>query len=65
MSVMKNIPHPIQYQGSKRNLASFILRYAPKGIERLIEPLFLVSTFQRGRQTKIFPVAYSGPVSPP
>lgn len=38
MSVMKNIPHPIQYQGSKRNLAPVILRYAPKGIERLIEP---------------------------
>ncbi len=35
---MKNIPHPIQYQGSKRNLAPVILRYAPKGIERLIEP---------------------------
>lgn len=35
---MKNIPHPIQYQGSKRNLASVILRYAPNGIERLIEP---------------------------
>ena len=39
MSVMKNIPHPIQYQGSKRNLASVILRYVPKGgIERLVEP---------------------------
>lgn len=36
---MKNIPHPIQYQGSKRNLASVILRYVPKGgIERLVEP---------------------------
>jgi DNA adenine methylase len=35
---MKSIPHTIQYQGSKRNLAPVILRYAPKGIERLIEP---------------------------
>ncbi|HAS87088.1 MAG TPA: DNA adenine methylase [Candidatus Competibacteraceae bacterium] len=35
---MKNSPHPIQYQGSKRSLASTILRYAPKEIERFIEP---------------------------
>lgn len=35
---MKPLPHPIQYQGSKRNLASAILRYVPQGIERLVEP---------------------------
>jgi DNA adenine methylase len=35
---MKNIPHPIQYQGSKRNLAHVILRYAPKDVDCLIEP---------------------------
>lgn len=35
---MKNIPHPIQYQGSKRNLASVILQYVPKNIDCLIEP---------------------------
>ena len=35
---MKSIPHPIQYQGSKRNLASSILRYFPKDIGCLIEP---------------------------
>lgn len=35
---MKNIPHPIQYQGSKRNLASAILRYVPNGVDCLIEP---------------------------
>jgi DNA adenine methylase len=35
---MKTIPHPIQYQGSKRNLAPIILRYFPKDINRLIEP---------------------------
>lgn len=35
---MKNTPHPIQYQGSKRNLASAILHYLPKDIDCLIEP---------------------------
>lgn len=35
---MKNLPHPIQYQGSKRNLAPIILRYIPKAVDRLIEP---------------------------
>lgn len=35
---MKNIPHPVQYQGSKRNLAPFILRYIPKDVGCLIEP---------------------------
>jgi DNA adenine methylase len=35
---MKTLPHPIQYQGSKRNLASVILRYFPKGINPLVEP---------------------------
>jgi len=32
------IPHPIQYQGSKRNLASTILRYLPDKFTRLVEP---------------------------
>lgn len=35
---MKNIPHAIQYQGSKRNLASEILRYVPEKVRRFIEP---------------------------
>lgn len=35
---MKNIPHPIQYQGSKRNLAHVILSYVPKSVDCLIEP---------------------------
>lgn len=35
---MKSIPHPIQYQGSKRNLAPVILRYVPKDVGCLIEP---------------------------
>jgi DNA adenine methylase len=34
----KSVPHPIQYQGSKRNLASLILAYFPKNVDRLIEP---------------------------
>jgi len=32
------VPHPIQYQGSKRNLASTILRYLPNRFLRLVEP---------------------------
>ena len=32
------LPHPIPYQGSKRNLADKILTYFPKTIDRLIEP---------------------------
>ena len=32
------IPHPIPYQGSKRNLADKILRFFPAKFERLIEP---------------------------
>lgn len=32
------IPHIVQYQGSKRNLAPQILQYMPAGFNRLIEP---------------------------
>jgi DNA adenine methylase len=32
------LPHPIPYQGSKRNLADQILQFLPKNCERLIEP---------------------------
>lgn len=32
------VPHPIQYQGSKRTLASTILRYFPNKFTRLVEP---------------------------
>ena len=32
------IPHPIPYQGSKRNLANHILRFFPKKFSRLVEP---------------------------
>lgn len=35
---MANLPHPVQYQGSKRNLAAHILRFLPNKIDRLIEP---------------------------
>ncbi|MEQ1663080.1 MAG: DNA adenine methylase [Thiobacillus sp.] len=35
---MKSVPHAIQYQGSKRNLASEILRYLPEKMGRFIEP---------------------------
>ena len=30
-------PHPIQYQGSKRNLAPAILKYFPEKVERIVE----------------------------
>ena len=33
-----NVPHPIPYQGSKRNLAAAILNYFPAHSTRLIEP---------------------------
>jgi len=32
------LPHPIPYQGSKRNLANQILRFFPDSFDRLIEP---------------------------
>lgn len=32
------VPHPIPYQGSKRNLASAILGYFPEQVDTLIEP---------------------------
>lgn len=32
------LPHPIQYQGSKRNLAPRILNFIPDNIYRLVEP---------------------------
>jgi DNA adenine methylase len=35
---MTTLPHPAQYQGSKRNLASHILKFLPDKIDRLIEP---------------------------
>ena len=35
---MASLPHPIQYQGSKRNLASDILRFLPGKVEQFLEP---------------------------
>ncbi len=35
---MANLPHFIQYQGSKRKLAKYILPVLPKKINRLVEP---------------------------
>ena len=32
------VPHPIQYQGSKRGLAPTILRFLPAKMNRLVEP---------------------------
>lgn len=36
--IVRNVPHIVQYQGSKRNLAPQILQYMPHRFERLIEP---------------------------
>lgn len=33
-----SVPHPIPYQGSKRNLAPVILEYFPQKVDRLVEP---------------------------
>lgn len=35
---MANLPHLVQYQGSKRNLAKYILKFLPRKVERLVEP---------------------------
>lgn len=35
---LKKLPHPIPYQGSKRNLAPDIIRYFPEQIDVLYEP---------------------------
>lgn len=35
---MANLPHFIQYQGSKRNLAKHLLQFFPRNINRLVEP---------------------------
>ncbi len=32
------VPHPIPYQGSKRQLARLIVGYLPESVERLVEP---------------------------
>lgn len=33
-----NIPHPIPYQGSKRNIARHIIKFIPANTKRLVEP---------------------------
>ena len=38
MSAMPKLPHPIPYQGSKRNLAPLIGRYVPTDIDTWYEP---------------------------
>ncbi|RUR86086.1 Dam family site-specific DNA-(adenine-N6)-methyltransferase [Chlorogloeopsis fritschii PCC 9212] len=35
---MASLPHPIQYQGSKRNLTPYILKFFPNRVERIVEP---------------------------
>lgn len=35
---MANLPHVVQYQGSKRILAQNILRFFPQKVSRIVEP---------------------------
>lgn len=35
---MSGVPHLVQYQGSKRGIASEILKYIPYGTQRIVEP---------------------------
>lgn len=56
VNVLK-IPHPIPYQGSKRNLAKAILRYFPERVLTLIEPFagsaaISLATAARGLATR-------------
>lgn len=51
------IPHPIPYQGSKRNLAKYILPFFPPDIERLFEPFagsaaISIAAAMRGKASK-------------
>jgi DNA adenine methylase len=36
--MLNRLPQPIPYQGSKRNIATQILKYVPWGTKRIIEP---------------------------
>lgn len=38
MSLISKVPHPIPYQGSKRNIAKEIIGYFPRNIDTLHEP---------------------------
>jgi len=51
------IPHPIPYQGSKRNLAKYILSFFPQNIDTLIEPFagsaaISIATVLHGKATR-------------
>lgn len=53
------LPHPIPYQGSKRNLADKILRFFPDKVTRLIEPFagsaaITIATASEGKAAKFF-----------
>lgn len=53
----KKVPHIVQYQGSKRNLAPQILQYMPEKFDRLIEPFagiaaISIATAYEGRTNK-------------
>ena len=60
---MKALPHPIQYQGSKRNLAPIILRYFPKGINRLVEPFAGSAAISVAAAAQGFEIAFGGKIN--
>jgi DNA adenine methylase len=50
--MMANLPHPFQYQGSKRNLAAHILRFLPSQVNRLVEPFAGTAAISIAASTK-------------
>ncbi|MBF0345466.1 MAG: DNA adenine methylase [Nitrospirae bacterium] len=38
MSIIRGVPHPFPYQGSKRIIAEQIISYIPTGVKQLVEP---------------------------
>ena len=61
------IPHPIPYQGSKRNLAKQILAYFPEGIDTLFEPFsgssaITIATAARGLAENYYLNDFNGPL---
>jgi DNA adenine methylase len=67
MTLFTKIPHPIPYQGSKRNLAAVILACAPTVIERLVEPFagsaaISLAAAQRGIARRIWINDANGPL---
>jgi DNA adenine methylase len=62
------VPHPIQYQGSKRGLAPLILRYLPDQMSRLVEPFagtaaVSIASAARGRAKSYWLNEFNAPLA--